>query len=388
MDSHANNPMRSQMNGRLISQRPPPAQASGWRSWLKQNFFASRASSAFTLTCLALLLYWLPSFIDWAVVHAVFRTDSDACRAALDAVENSGACWGVVHEKYRAILFGRYPFDQQWRPLLALVALIAALVLTCRAAIADHSRLSGKALLLLWTGLLIAVVLLLRGGFAGLTLVESSRWGGLPLTLLLSIGGVAAASPLAVLLALGRLSSLPALRTLSVFYIELIRSIPLVSILFVAAFLFPLFVPKGVTLDVLLRAWVALALFAAAYLAEVLRGGLQAIPKGQREAASALGLSYWQTQRRVVLPQVLRSTLPSLMNSFIGIIKETSLVTVVSLYELTGALSLALAGDPNWRQFYLEGYLFIALIYWFGCFALSRYSQHLAQRLNSGKRAL
>jgi general L-amino acid transport system permease protein len=186
--------------------------------------------------------------------------------------------------------------------------------------------------------------------------------------------GVVLAFPIAIFVALGRRSDLPAIRTACIVYVELVRGVPLISVLFMASFLFPLFVPVGKSPDVLVRVVVGLTLFSAAYLAEVIRGGLQAIPKGQVEAAQALGLGYWQTQRRIVLPQALAIVVPGIMNSFIAIFKDTSLVTIVSLYELTGALGLALNSDADWRPFKIEGFFFITLIYFAFCFAMSRYS--------------
>lgn len=360
--------------------RPPPLPARGALLWLRHNLFADRSSVLITLAIAALLACFLPTFIDWALVKAVFATDSDACRAAASQTSSQGACWGVIAAKYRPILLGRFPYDEQWRAALASLLLIAAIFATCRYLDA------GKRLLLGWSLTLLLVFALLHGGWGGLATVDSTLWGGLPLTLLLSIGTLIGACPLAVLLALGRRSRLPAISTACTFFIELVRAIPLVSVLLLAAFLLPLFLPRGVSIDVLFRVWVGLIFFSSAYLAEVLRGGLQAIPRGHLEAASALGLSYWQTQRHIVLPQAIRATLPSLMNSFISIIKETSLVTVVSLFDLTGALHLALAGDLNWREFYIEGYLFVAAIYWLGCASLSRYSHHLAQRLRTDLR--
>jgi len=213
--------------------------------------------------------------------------------------------------------------------------------------------------------------------------VETARWGGFPLTLLLSTVGIAAAFPLAILVALGRRSHLPGFRAICVLYVELIRGVPLISVLFMASALFPLLMPPGLTIDVLLRVLVGIILFSAAYLAEVVRAGLQAVPTAQLEAASALGLSYWQTQRKIMLPQALRMVVPALVNSFIGTFKDTSLVTIVSLYELTGSLRLALT-DPDWRAYFLEGYLFIALIYFVCCFAMSRYSLWIERRLAFG----
>ncbi len=362
----------------LISPRLPPPGAAGWGARLKSGLFATPGSAFATLLLTGLLLWCGVRLLDWGLLHAVFRPDSDACRA----VGHGGACWGVVAEKYRAILFGRYPFAEQWRPLAATLLVMILLVWSCRRALQPRAAWT---LVLAWGIVLPVAFLLMKGGVAGLTPVDTARWGGLPLTLLLSLVGVGCALPLGLLLALGRRSKLPVLRLLCGIYVEVVRGVPLVPVLFLASFLFPLFLPKGFTLDVLLRVLLGLTLFASAFLAEILRGGLQAMPRGQVEAAQALGLSWWQTQRVVVLPQVLKATLPSLMNSFISTIKETSLVTVVSLYELTGSLSLALSGDANWRMFYLEGYLFIGLIYWTGCHALSRYSRSLERRLGAGR---
>jgi general L-amino acid transport system permease protein len=215
--------------------------------------------------------------------------------------------------------------------------------------------------------------------------VPTDQWGGLPLTLMIATFSIAFAFPLAVVVALGRRSQLPAIRTLCVVYVELIRGVPLISLLFMASFLFPLFLPVGQSPDVLLRVLVAMTLFAAAYLAEVVRGGLQAIPSGQVEAAKTLGLSYWQTQRKIVLPQALAMVVPGIMNSFIAMFKDTSLVTIVSLYELTGALNIALNSDANWRPFKIEGYIFIATIYFAFCFAMSRYSLWIEKRVGVSK---
>ena len=214
--------------------------------------------------------------------------------------------------------------------------------------------------------------------------VPTNRWGGLPLTIGLAVVGLALAFPLALLLALGRRSGWPVARTLSASYIELVRGVPLISVLFMASFLVPLLWPAGWQPDVLVRVLAGLSLFVAAYLAEIVRGGLQAVPRGQVDAAVALGFGRWPVQRDIVLPQALRMVVPALMNSVIGTLKDTSLVTVVGLFELTGALGLALGGDPVWRPFYLEGYLFLALVYWVICFGLSRYSAWLERRLASG----
>ena len=233
--------------------------------------------------------------------------------------------------------------------------------------------------------MLAAFFVLMMGGVFGLTFVETARWGGFPLTMMLSTIGLAVAFPLSVAVALGRRSRLPGIRTLCVLYVELIRGVPLISVLFMASVMFPLFMPAGWTIDVLIRVQVGIILFSAAFLAEVVRGGLQALPRGQYEAAASLGLTYWQTTRMIVLPQALRLVVPAIMNTFIGAFKDTSLVTIVSLYDLTGALQLAL-GDSDWRKFFLEGQLFVALIYFIFCFAMSRYSQWIERHLNTGTR--
>ena len=196
----------------------------------------------------------------------------------------------------------------------------------------------------------------------------------------LTVISMTMAFPLAILVALGRRSHMPAIRTLCTLYVELIRGVPLITVLFMASFMLPLFMPAGTNIDVLIRVVVGITLFSAAYMAEVVRGGLQALPKGQTEAAATLGLSFWQTQRKIVLPQALTTVVPSLMNTFIGMFKDTSLVTIVSLYDLTGAVGLALNSDANWRPFKMEGLFFIAAIYFAFCFAMSRYSLWVEKR--------
>ena len=359
-----------------VTARPAPVVTRGVLGWIRRNLFAGPGSAVATLTVVAALLYCVPRIIDWAVINAVTQPDVTVCRA----LDGAGACWGVIAEKYRLILFGRYPFDEQWRPLAATVLMLAMLVASCT------RPLWSRGLLVAWMIVFVVFFLLMRGGVLGLSAVDTDRWGGLPLTLLLSTIGIAAAFPIAVLVALGRRSHLPALRTICIVYVELIRGVPLISVLFMASFMFPLFLPQGVTINVLVRVLVGITLFAAAYLAEVVRGGLQAIPRGQHEAAASLGLSYWQTQRKIILPQALRLVVPSIMNSFISTFKDTSLVTIVSLYELTGSVTLALAGDSNWRPFFIEAYIFIAAIYWTFCFAMSRYSQWVEQHLNVGNK--
>jgi len=318
----------------------------------------------FNLLLLVLLLFLGWKIVDWALLKAVWRPNPEACRAA------SGACWGFIVEKHRLIAFGTYPFEEHWRPALASVLLIALWALS---AIRSFWK---PRLIACWAMGLALIGVLMWGGVFGLPYVENERWGGLVLTLLLTTFGLAFAFPLGILLALGRRSDLPLLRALCVAYIELIRGVPLISVLFMASVMLPLFLPAGVSVDKLLRAQVALILFAAAYLAEVVRGGLQAIPKHQYETADALGLNYFQKTFFVVLPQALRIAVPPLVGTCIGFFKDTSLVLIIGLFDLLSTIKVSL-NDPAWTGFGVEAYLFAALVYFVFCYAMSRYSRTL-----------
>jgi general L-amino acid transport system permease protein len=336
--------------------------------WLRENLFSGWVNTA--LTVLLALALWnaIALLIDWAFLDAVWRPDSKACR------ETAGACWGFIAEKHRFILFGTYPFEEHWRPAVSSLLLIALWVFSLA------RRFWRWWLALVWLAGLIVIAVLMWGGVFGLPYVENERWGGLILTLLLSTFGIAAAFPLSILLALGRRSDMPVIRALCVGYIELIRGVPLISLLFMASVMLPLFLPPGLTIDKLLRAQIALILFAAAYLAEVVRGGLQAIPKSQYEMADALGLNYWQKTLYVVLPQALRIAVPPLVNTFIGFFKDTSLVLIIGLFDLLSTIKVSLT-DPAWTGFGVEAYLFAALVYFVFCLAMSLYSRRLEHRL-------
>jgi general L-amino acid transport system permease protein len=336
--------------------------------WLRENLFSGWVNSLITLGLVLLILKTVPPFIDWAFLDAVWRPDPKACRST------HGACWGFIAEKHRFILFGTYPYEEHWRPAVSTVLLIGLWVFSLIRA------LWRWRLALVWAAGLAVIGVLMWGGVFGLPFVENERWGGLILTLLLATFGLAFAFPLSILLALGRRSGMPVIRALSVGYIELIRGVPLISLLFMASVMLPLFLPAGVSIDKLARAQIALILFAAAYLAEVVRGGLQAIPKTQYEMADALGLTYWQKTLYVVLPQALRIAVPPLVNTFIGFFKDTSLVLIIGLFDLLSTIKVALT-DPAWTGFGLEAYLFAALVYFVFCFAMSRYSRRLEQRL-------
>ncbi len=357
-----------------IAARPAPVKTEGLVAWIRINLFGDWVTGLMTVIVLGALLLVVPNLLSWALFRASWAPDFEACR-----VDGAGACWGVVAEKYRLILFGRYPFELQWRPLVATILLLGLLVASCMRAFWKPQ------LAILWIVVLAAFFTLMYGNVFGLEKVDTDRWGGLPLTIMLASLSMLMAFPIAMAVALGRRSAMPAIRTFCTIYVELIRGVPLISVLFMASFMFPLFMPVGFSIDVLVRVMVGITLFAAAYMAEVIRGGLQAIPKGQIEAAATLGLSYTQTQVKIVLPQALAMVVPSIMNNFIGLFKDTSLVTIVSLYELTGAMSLALNSDANWRPFKIEGYIFIALIYFAFCFSMSRYSLWVEKQVNKGK---
>ena len=337
--------------------------------WLRANLFSSISSSLVTLVLLVLLVEALLSFVRWGILDAVWTvpgSDSSACRAA----RGLGACWAVIGEKFRFILFGTYPFDQQWRPALAILVFIALFYLSTR------RSLWRRELIYVWAAALVAIGVLMWGGVLGLPFVSQERWGGLPVTLILATFGLAFGFPLGILVALGRRSKLPAIRSLCVLYVELIRGVPLISLLFMASVMFPLFMPDGFNIDKLLRAQIAIVLFAGAYLAEVVRGGLQAVPRGQHEAAEALGLSYWQKNALIVLPQAIRHVIPPLVNTFIAFFKDTSLVLIIGIFDLLTTAKTAII-DPAWQAFSVEVFIFVAVIYFVFCFAMSRYSRHL-----------
>jgi general L-amino acid transport system permease protein len=376
-----------------VTAQAPPRRSMGIGGWLRANLFNSIFNSILTLLAIALIALTVPALLRWAVINAIWSApDGKACHGG-------GACWAFISEKLRFILFGRYPIDQQWRPMTVVVIFVLMILAAC------NRRLWGRRLAIMWFVGLSAVGFLMWGGVPGLRHIETELWSGLPLTLILAVVGMLLGFPLGVLLALGRRSEMTGIyipipisfdmqllwihirpiRAICVAYIELVRGVPLITVLFMASLMLPLFLPAGVTIDKLLRAQIAFILFAGAYLAEVVRGGLQAIPKGQIEAADALGLSYIQRTRLIVLPQALAMVIPPLVNTFIGMFKDTSLVIIVSLFDLLGATGFALT-DANWQGFAVEAYIFIALIYWSFCFFMSRYSQMLEREFNRGRR--
>lgn len=337
---------------------------------MRAHLFNTWYNSILTILVVYFLVSVIPPLIEWGIVNAVFGAAEPAtCKAA------SGACWAFVVEKFRLIMFGTYTFEQQWRPLLAMLLLIGVI------AASAYKPFWSVRLVYAWGVVFVLMGILLWGGVFGLPYVENRLWGGLMLTLLLAVVGTLVAFPFSVLLALGRRSRLPIIRAFSVTFIELIRGVPLITLLFMSSVMFPLFLPEGMTIDNVLRAQVAIIMFVSAYLAEVVRGGLQALPKGQYEAAHALGLTYWQTMRLIILPQALRISIPPIVNTLIGMFKDTSLVVIIGLFDLMFATRAALSDAP-WRPYFIEAYLFTAGIYFLFCFSMSRYSQWLERDLH------
>jgi len=361
----------------------PPSSVGGPVAWARANLFGSWWSSAITLLLGYLLVRWGIGLIDWAAIHAVWtvpypngQPDTTACRDA----KGVGACWAVVGDKWRFVLFGRYPYELQWRPGVCIALFIGLF------AVSGMRRFWRRELALVWVGTLAVIGVLMWGGVFGMEYVGQDQWGGLPITLILATFGLALAFPLAVLVALGRRSTkLPAVKTLCVVYVELIRGVPLITLLFMASVMFPLFMPEGLNPDKLLRAQVAIILFAGAYLAEVVRGGLQALPRGQYEAADALGLSYWKKTGFIILPQALRLVIPPLVNTFIGFFKDTSLVLIIGIFDLLSSAKVAVT-EPAWQAYSTEIYIVIALIYFAFCFVMARYSRGLEQDFSQSRR--
>jgi general L-amino acid transport system permease protein len=348
----------------------PPVLSTGPLGWMRANLFKGPFNTLLTLVILFGLYLTLPELVRWAFIQSHWFSDPDVCR------ESGGACWSVVTRNLRFILFGFYPYAMQWRPALSIVILIGLFF---------YSRDTGRwnrRLAYLWVAGLLVMGVLMHGGVMGLPEVETDQWGGITLTLLLALFGLTAAYPLGVLLALGRRSALPAIRSVCVVYIELIRGVPLISMLFMASVMFPLFLPEGITINKILRAQAAIILFTAAYIAEVVRGGLQAIPRGQYEAAESLGLDYGKKMRLIILPQALKIVIPPTVSILISAFKDTSLVVIIGLFDLLKTTQVTLS-NPVWISYSAEAYIFIAVLYFLGCFSMSNFSRHLEKELKT-----
>lgn len=359
----------SQSNPHSAEIRPPKTSV-GVLGWLKANLFNSWFNSLLTLLTLYILWKIVPPFVRWAFIDSLWNSTGKECLAT------DGACWSIIPANIRFILFGFYPYEEQWRPGLAVALLVGLLIYS------QYRITWKKSLAYIWLAGLVIMGVLMRGGVFGLSPVVSTKWGGLPLTLLLAVFGLTAAYPLGILLALGRQSKMPAIKSLCVTYIEMIRGVPLISLLFMSSVVFPLFLPEGVTVNKILRAQVAIILFTAAYIAEVVRGGLQGIAGGQYEAAQSLGLNYYQTMRLIILPQALKIVIPPSVSILISAFKDTSLVVIIALYDLLKTTQSVL-GDPRWMGFSAEAYIFLAVIYFICCFYMSNFSRKIEKNLST-----
>ena len=362
--------MEAYVQETLAEELKPPVTSMGVTGWVRANLFKGWFNSLLTILTLYLLWQVVPPIIRWAFIDSVWNTTGAVCRDA------DGACWSVIAKNFRFIFFGFYPYDEQWRPLIAMLILFGLLFYS-----RDRNHWT-KYLGYSWIAGLVVMGFLMKGGLFGLSSVESTKWGGLPLTLLLSIFGLTAAYPLGVVLALGRQSRMPAIKLLCVVYIELIRGVPLISLLFMGSIIFPLFLPEGITINKILRAQVAIILFTAAYIAEVVRGGLQGMSRGQYEAAESIGLNYILTMRLVILPQALKIVIPPTVSILISAFKDTSLVVIIALFDLLKTSQTVLS-NPEWLGFSREAYIFVAILYFLGCFSMANYSRKLEKELST-----
>lgn len=339
------------------------------RRWIRTNLFGSLRSGVVTVLTVALLVVLVPPLLRWFVTDAVFFGQSRK-------VCGAGACWAFVTDRIDMFLYGRYPAAERWRVNLAGLVLAGFAI---AAAWPRNPRAVLSVLLLVTVCPLIAVTLLL-GGVFGLSYIPTDQWGGLSLNVLLTYATIVIALPLGIVLALGRRSSLPAIRWLCTGFIELLRGVPLLAVLFMAMVMLPMFLPEGSGFDRLLRAIVGLSLFVAAYMAEIVRAGLQGVDKGQYEASASLGLSFWGAHRLVVLPQAFRLTVPGIVNTVIDLFKDTTLVSIIGLFDLLGIIGQALK-DPNWLGLGREGYVFAAVVFFICCYAMSLYSRSVERRI-------
>ncbi len=369
----------------ILAPLPPPAGETGTWHWIRKNLLATPKDVVLTVLAIALIAWAIPHLANWLFINAAWSgTGRAACATtAQGGMQPDGwnaACWAFVRAKFAIFMFGIYPPDERWRPILVLILAIGIFV----PLVTPSAPRKGLNLLIAFVVLPIASFFLLHGGF-GLEVVETGRWGGLLVTLVLSFVAIAVSFPFGIVLALGRRSKLPVLRMLSVIFIEVIRGVPLITVLFMANYMLPLFLPKGWTVDNLLRAIVAVAIFTSAYMAEVFRGGLQAVPKGQYEGADSLGLSYWQKMRLIILPQTIKLVIPSIVNSYISMFKDTSLVAIVGLFDLLGIVRQNFA-DAEWATAVtpMTGLIFAGFIFWLFCFAMSRYSGFVERHLDTG----
>jgi len=354
---------------------PAPSNTIGPIAWLKSNLFSNVTDTIITLVISYLIFLNIPPLIEWVFIDAVWSgTSREVCE-----VDGAGACWAFIDNRMSQFMYGFYPDSELWRPNTAGLLFIGLMI--------PLFLKSFKPKFLLAAFILIVypfiAYLLIHGGSFGLDVVETNKWGGLMLTLILSSVGIVASLPLGIIFALGRRSKMPIVKSVSVVYIEFWRGVPLITVLFMSSVMLPLFFSEGTDFDKLLRAMIGIIMFQTAYMAEVVRAGLQAIPKGQYEAAQALGMSYWKSMFLIILPQALKLVIPGIVNTFIALFKDTTLVLIIGLFDLLAIIQQANA-DTSWLGFDTEGYIFAASVFWIFCFSMSRYSIALEAKLNTG----
>jgi general L-amino acid transport system permease protein len=368
----------------ITESRKPPVATTGVLGWLRMNLFSNWINSLVSLFVLYILIQFIPWILNWTIFAADFKynfngeeiIDRTMCSRVLDP-ENGGACWAIIYVRFYQFMYGFYPRDEVWRVNLSYIMLAVAVVPLL------FDKFPFRKHFLKFTYVFPVIAFFLLNGGLGLESVSTNKWGGLLVTLVLGCTGIALAFPLGIVLALGRRSNLPVISMMCTLFIEFIRGVPLITLLFFGMVMLPLFLPEGVNMDGLARVLVAVTLFQSAYMAEVIRGGLQAIPQGQYEAARSIGLSYWQMNMKIVLPQAIRISIPSIVNTSIGLFKDTTLVIIVGLLDLLGIGRGALA-DTTWLGLAYEVYFFVSLVFFIFTFAMSRYSLYLEKKLKTG----
>ncbi|QKF81026.1 amino acid ABC transporter permease [Halarcobacter ebronensis] len=350
--------------------RPAPVNTKGFTYWVRENLFSSLSSTILTILSFALILYVVPPLLNYLIFDATWS-------GTKEQITGHGARWIYIYEKFNQFIYGFYPEDQYYRPNLIVGIFILYIVLF-------RKIRNIKFRIFIIVSFPLISLLLLHGGL-GLEIIPTQKWGGLLLTIVVASVGILASFPIGIVFALGRQSNMPIIRTISVMYIEFIRGVPLITLLFMSSVILPLFFPEGMDFDKLLRALIGITLFQSAYIAEVIRGGLQAIPKGQYEAADSIGLSYWQTMGLIILPQALKISIPNIVGAFISLFKDTTLVLIIGLFDMLAMVTLT-ATDANWLGFETEGYVFVTLIYWIICFSMSKYAKSIENRFNTNHR--
>ena len=357
---------------------PPPVNTTGPMAWMRINLFSSPLNTALTFLSLWILWTVAPPFLDWAILESIWSaTDRKDCWAKMPN-PREGACWAFIRGSFEFFVYGWFPDTEKWRVNLSFILLILAIFGVLR------ERIPGKKYWL-WFAAAFPFVSawLLFGGF-GLEYVETSKLGGILLTIIIGITGISFSLPIGIVLALGRRSNMPALRSVCVIFIEFIRGVPLITLLFVASTMLTYFLPPGSTFDLLMRVLIMVTLFSSAYIAEVVRGGLQGLSTGQYEAADSLGLTYWKAHRLIILPQALKISIPGIVNTFIGLYKDTTLVLIIGMMDIVG-LGRARLNDPEWLGLAPELYFFIAVFFFLCCFSMARYSLNLENKLSTNR---